>query len=1133
MTPNSYRIFLYGPLTDDRVLSSVLGRQVSTSEAVLPGYRKFTEKEGENSYPTVEPDVEDPSKTVKGKTFHATTQDIYALDAWHGPYSRFLALLGDHQQAWVYYYTAVAARPEQGFVKTASADAAAPPPRSGPEGIAAALAEVDMDVLEQGAFEALQSGKKTARPEAIKKLKILQGLRKNKLHPKDMVWDSLPVVPPAFRPYAVMGDMLLAGDVNELYQDTISMADAYRELEQAAGKDSQALNEFKPQLYGAVRAATGFGKPVSTKGQERDLKGFMTKVLGSGPKYAHTTRKLLSKPQDFVGRAVIGVDPDLTIDEVGIPDDMAWSLFELPGQRRMVKDGVPVAQAVTEWAEHSDRARKARNAEVAERPVLYSRAPVWHQQGILAGMAKIVDGDQMMVNPVTTTGLGADFNGDAQIGKIAIIVREAEIQNLGLTYPIPLSLVEDMQTKNIIPAFDTSQFKLFLVDLEDFPRGEKTGTNPKGKNGIIDFYRVPGDIHAVAFDEATGRARWAPVSSYSVHPDREIELVRLRNGRTITTDDDPRAIYGIDPFTPSGEFVRDTPTKAEKRKIAIPVVRDVEDTLKNMQSIDCIPVDGVGEVSLDWDFGYLLGALAGDGWWDKKGYGRSKRWSVYLSDLKGHNALKVHSLLESLFGRVSWGRMEFSASDLPDRYGDTVRHTFHNEKFDLFCGFLTNWLGGGKTETSTGSGDKRLPDFHMLAPKEFKRGLLSGIIDTDGSISVSRSKGAEQLLIAMTSTSLRLANDVKFLCLGLGVTASVSYSKTTIRDNTSWICSISAPDAKKQNLFTELQCPWKRDAFIKTKVSDQNTSLAYDKVVLPQRIYELIGSAVYSPKGKPSALPEGEEKDWKLRARKAYYCWSDAKETRLASRSGIRTIIATNKAGAARALTLAAKAQEELADATVLTKEQMFRVKEAINALVSKTKDTPERVKEAGKMKKLLDIAVYKGKLTQGYRERLSTWLATTKPAKLLTDYPEFQEWSEKILEQEHIAWTCVEKVEKTGQKETGYDLTVPGYETFMSIDGVILSNTMNVHALLTPEAVKDAKEKLFPSKQLFSIRDQRRTLPEPKQDIVLGLYSSQANPSRNRHTYGDAETAMRDLRSGKAAWSDTVEIPDGAIPGV
>lgn len=123
------------------------------------------------------------------------------------------------------------------------------------------------------------------------------------------------------------------------------------------------------------------------------------------------------------------------------------------------------------------------------------------------------------------------------------------------------------------------------------------------------------------------------------------------------------------------------------------------------------------------------------------------------------------------------------------------------------------------------------------------------------------------------------------------------------------------------------------------------------------------------------------------------------------------------------------------------------------------------------------------------------------------------------------FAWPTAVEAIYTGVKETGYDLTVPGYETFASADGVILSNTMSLHVPAMPEALEDAKNLLMPSKMLFSVRSRDKTLPLPKHEMTLGTADAQLRPSGNVFRFLNRQDALAAVGRGEVKLQDTIEI--------
>jgi len=98
---------------------------------------------------------------------------------------------------------------------------------TGPEAIQRALQEVDLELLEKGAREELAKKKKSTRKPSIQMLQAVDGVKKSKVSPSDLMISKIPVIPPLFRPYAITGDTFMAGHSNELYRDLLESKKGY------------------------------------------------------------------------------------------------------------------------------------------------------------------------------------------------------------------------------------------------------------------------------------------------------------------------------------------------------------------------------------------------------------------------------------------------------------------------------------------------------------------------------------------------------------------------------------------------------------------------------------------------------------------------------------------------------------------------------------------------------------------------------------------------------------------------------------------------------------------------------------------------------------------------------------------
>lgn len=284
---------------------------------------------------------------------------------------------------------------------------------TGPTAIAGALKDMNLDKEIARAREEIKSGKKTARDMAVRRLGYLRAAKRLGIHPRDWMLSKVPVLPPAFRPVSTLGKekMPLVADPNYLYKE---VWDANENLKEAAGLlGDEDLGSERLALYDAFKAVTGLGDPTHPKNQERKVKGILRHVFGSSPKLGMVQRQLLSSTVDMVGRSVIVPDPDLDMDQVGIPEEQAWSIYRPIITRRLVRKGWSRREAARAAKERRPAAREALLEEMEGGVVVINRAPTLHRYGMMAARPRLVKGNVLKVSPLVVGGFNADFDGDA------------------------------------------------------------------------------------------------------------------------------------------------------------------------------------------------------------------------------------------------------------------------------------------------------------------------------------------------------------------------------------------------------------------------------------------------------------------------------------------------------------------------------------------------------------------------------------------------------------------------------------------------------------------------------------------------------------------------------------------------
>jgi len=337
---------------------------------------------------------------------------------------------------------------------------------TGASGIKKLLENINLDRAIETARAEIAGGKKSARDMAIRKLGYLKAAQATGVHPKDWVVSSIPVLPPAFRPVSVMkgsGGQLVA-DPNYLYKEVF---DANETLSQLATMVDD-VGEERLNVYKAFKAVTGLGDPTQPKNQERQIRGLLRHVFGDSPKFGMVQQKLLASSVNLVGRSAITPNADLDMDQVGLPEPTAWSVYKPFIIRRLVRKGLKPLDAARSVADQTKVAREALIQEMEDRPVIVDRAPVLHKYGIMAFKPLLTKGHTLQVNPVVTKGFGADFDGDQ------------------MNYHVPAdddaveeALHKMLPSKNL---FATSSFKAHYLPNQEYVGGLYAASVNKNKN---------------------------------------------------------------------------------------------------------------------------------------------------------------------------------------------------------------------------------------------------------------------------------------------------------------------------------------------------------------------------------------------------------------------------------------------------------------------------------------------------------------------------------------------------------------------------------------------------------------------------------------------------------------------------
>ncbi len=284
--------------------------------------------------------------------------------------------------------------------------------KSGPDAIESALTDLNLDREIEKAQNNIREGSGGSRDAAVKQYAYLKGIQKQGIKPQDLMISKMPVLPPKFRPVTRGQKMDVIHDANYLYHDLMHAGANWAETKKELG---DAGDQYLT-MYHAAKAVAGLHDPVNPKSAERGVRGMLRYAIGvkDSPKYSRFQRKVLGNSADTIGRGVITADPDLDMDQIGMPEDMAWTQFRPFVIRSLVRSGMPATEAVKAVRDRSPVAEKHLIAEMKTRPVVYNRAPSLHRYNYVGGFAQLNKGASNISLPqMVTKGLGADYDGDA------------------------------------------------------------------------------------------------------------------------------------------------------------------------------------------------------------------------------------------------------------------------------------------------------------------------------------------------------------------------------------------------------------------------------------------------------------------------------------------------------------------------------------------------------------------------------------------------------------------------------------------------------------------------------------------------------------------------------------------------
>lgn len=274
-----------------------------------------------------------------------------------------------------------------------------------------------------------------------------------------------------------------------------------------------------------------------------------------------------------------------------------------------------------------------------------------------------------------------------------------------------------------------------LVDLEKFPRGKLIKSE-----GNKDFYEVPEGIEVLTV--WNGEKKWVKPESYSVHKNLKMIRAKTHKGNTIECSTDHTLVT----MNENLDYVR-APAKVG---MCVPKLTGGIDNFVNSNAYKKEITIEDTRYNLDKNLGYLIGAVIGDGWVN---FG-DRLNDIMLASIHFDIRDKITEVLRS-YGYASTPTTIVQEHVFDGRNCTSKKHTWiHKPTAKLL-----------RENIGHGAENKHLPEWWVNAPKSFRWGLLSGLIDTDGTVSPT---SLGRYSVSYTSISKQLVYEIAALINSLG-----------------------------------------------------------------------------------------------------------------------------------------------------------------------------------------------------------------------------------------------------------------------------------------------------------------------------------------------------------------------------
>ena len=303
-----------------------------------------------------------------------------------------------------------------------------------------------MEFGERSAENIPLSGERKQQLHASEAMRILSGISNEDAQiigldpkwarPEWLLVSVMPVPPPHVRPSVAMNATARCEDdlthkISDIVKANIAVGNAVK-----MGEPEHVIEQFVTLLQYHVATFVNNELAYQPQAQQRSgkpLKTIRQRLVG---KEGRVRGNLMGKRVDFSARTVITADPNLSLDQVGVPRSIALNLtvpekvtsFNMTRMRELVLNG-PSEHPGARYIVRDDGQRldlryvresniTLRKGWIVERHlnhddvVLFNRQPSLHKMSIMGHRVRVLDWSTFRMNLSVTSPYNADFDGD-------------------------------------------------------------------------------------------------------------------------------------------------------------------------------------------------------------------------------------------------------------------------------------------------------------------------------------------------------------------------------------------------------------------------------------------------------------------------------------------------------------------------------------------------------------------------------------------------------------------------------------------------------------------------------------------------------------------------------------------------